>query len=204
MFRRAQLAVLALAATAALPASAHIAQYQATLTGAAEFPSPVTTNGTGTALVTIDDHSNTMRVQVTFADLTGNVTLSHIHCCTAAVASGGAGVASPLPSFPGFPSGVKSGSYDQTFDMSLATSYNQNAGGFLSANGNDPLTAFSALMTGIAEGKAYLNIHTSFVGTGEIRGFFSPVAAVPEPETYALMIGGLALVGAAARRARKN
>jgi hypothetical protein len=29
-----------------------------------------------------------------------------------------------------------------------------------------------------------------------------PVAAVPEPETYALLLGGLALLGARARRQR--
>jgi hypothetical protein len=135
-----------------------------------------------------------MRVQVTFADLVGNVTNAHIHCCTAVAETGGSGVASPLPTFPGFPSGVKFGTYDQTFDMNLASSYGS---GFLTANGNNTGTAFSALITGIATGKAYLNIHTSFVSSGEIRGFLAPV---PEPETYALMLGGLGLVGFAARR----
>lgn len=196
MIRRLPLAAMALALTAAFPAAAHIAVYETTLRGDIEFPNPVVTTGTGTATVTIDDHLNTMRVQVSFSDLVGNVTNSHIHCCTADAGAGGAGVASTLPTFPGFPSGVKSGSYDQTFDMNLASSYGS---GFLTANGNNTGTAFSALITGIATGKAYLNIHTSFVGSGEIRGFFAP-APVPEPETYALLLGGLALVGFAARR----
>ncbi len=194
MIRRLSLAAMALAMSAAFPAAAHIAVYQTTLSGAIEFPNPVVSTGTGTATVTIDDHENTMRVQVTFADLVGNVTNAHIHCCTALAETGGSGVASPLPTFPGFPSGVKFGTYDRTFDMNLASSYGS---GFLTANGNNTGTAFSALITGIATGKAYLNIHTSFVSSGEIRGFLAPV---PEPETYALMLGGLGLVGFAARR----
>ncbi len=196
MSLRLPLAAMTLALTAAFPAAAHIAVYETTLRGDIEFPSPVVTTGTGTALVTIDDHLNTMRVQVTFSDLVGNVTVAHIHCCTATAETGGSGVASPLPTFPGFPSGVKLGTYDQTFDMNLASSYGS---GFLTANGNSTGTAFSALITGIATGRAYLNIHTSFVGSGEIRGFLVPV---PEPETYALLLGGLGLVGFAARRKR--
>ena len=194
MIRKLPLAAMALALTAAFPAAAHIAVYETTLRGDIEFPNPVVTTGTGTATVTIDDHLNTMRVQVTFSDLVGNVTNAHIHCCTALAETGGSGVASPLPTFPGFPSGVKFGTYDRTFDMNLASSYGS---GFLTANGNNTGTAFSALITGIATGKAYLNIHSSFVGSGEIRGFLVPV---PEPETYALMLGGLGLVGFAARR----
>jgi hypothetical protein len=35
----------------------------------------------------------TMRVPVTFADLVGTTTASHIHCCTATPGSGNVGVA---------------------------------------------------------------------------------------------------------------
>ena len=109
---------------------------------------------------------------------------AHIHCCTAAAGSGTAGVATPVPSFPGFPSGVSAGSYDQTFDLTLGASWNA---AFINANGGTTGTAFSALATGLADGRAYLNIHTSFAGSGEIRGFLAPV---PEPGSLALMAAG--------------
>jgi hypothetical protein len=151
-----------------------------------------TTNGHGTARVTIDFDLVTMRVQATFADLTGNVTASHIHCCVAPGAN--TNVATQTPTFVGFPLGVTAGSYDHTFDMSLATSYRA---GFITDNGGSVSTAFNALVFGLDAGKAYLNVHTSSFPGGEIRALLAPV---PEPETYALLLAGLGVVGWAARR----
>jgi hypothetical protein len=42
-------------------------------------------------------------------------------------------------------------------------------------------------------------MHTQFVPGGEIRGFLQ-AAPVPEPETWAMMLAGLGVVGAAVRR----
>jgi hypothetical protein len=203
---RFALTLVALAASVVLatPAAAHEAIYEAPLLGTSETPKN-SSPGTGFARVTIDFDLFTMRVEATFSGLVGNVTASHIHCCTAAPGVGNIGVATQLPSFTLFPAGVgvHAGSYDHTFDMSLASSYNQTQSatspGFLQINGNDVATAFNALVAGLDAHKAYLNVHTSSFPGGEIRGLLAPV---PEPETYALMLAGLALVGWAAKQRR--
>jgi len=98
---RALIAAGLLALAAALPAAAHEAVYRAVLTGSSEIP-PNASPGTGTALITVDFDLFTMEVQVSFADLIGTTTASHIHCCTATPGSGNVGVATVLPSFTGF------------------------------------------------------------------------------------------------------
>lgn len=181
---------------ASMPAAAHTQTYLTVLSGANESP-PNASAGGGTAIVTFDLDLFTMRVQATFADLTGNVTASHIHCCTADAGAGNAGVATQSPTFIDFPLGVTAGTYDHTFDMTLSSSYNA---AFVTANGGTVSAAFSALLAGVDAGKAYLNVHSSFAPGGEIRGFLAPV---PEPSTYALLPLGLVAIGWMARRQRR-
>lgn len=163
-------------------ASAGPITFEANLSGPAENP-PNASPGVGFAIVTIDPTANTLSVDVTFSGLVGTTTASHIHCCIAP--PGIVGVATPVPYFPGFPLGVTSGSYMRTFDMTQASSYNP---AFVTAHGS-VADAQLALFNGIQNGTAYLNVHTSFVAAGEIRGFLSPV---PEPATIALTVFGLA------------
>ncbi len=152
---------------------AAITVYTAMLSGAAESPSNAST-GTGAATVTIDSTANTMRVQVNFEGLTGNVTNTHIHAATVNPLTGTAGVATTTPTFLGFPAGVTAGIYDSTFDMTLASSYN---GAYVTANGGTTATAFVALQAAMAAQKSYLNIHSSAFTGGEIRGFLVPEAS---------------------------
>jgi hypothetical protein len=123
---------------------------------------------------------------------------SHIDAATASPFSGLANVATTTPSLADFPLGVSSGSYSGTLDLTLASSYNTNPGGFLEANGGSPAAAESALISAIAGQRAYWNIHSSSFPGGEIRGFLVPV---PEPSTLALL--GLG-AGAIAWRLRRK
>jgi hypothetical protein len=160
-----------------ISARAALVQYVVSLSGPNE--SPVNASpGIGSGTVNYDDVAHTLALNVSFSGLTGTTTASHIHAATAVAGTGTAGVATTLPTFAGFPLGVTSGSYLNTLDLTLASSYNPS---YVTANGGTTATAEAALATAMAEGKAYWNIHSSTFGGGEIRGFLTPV---PEPSTY--------------------
>jgi len=169
--------VLGLAAgallAAAAPSFATVIHYQAFLDGPSESP-PNGSAGTGFATVDYDNLAHTLAVHVTFSGLSGTTTASHIHSATTLPGQGTAGVATTTPTFAGFPLGVTAGTYDNVLDLTQASSYNP---AFVSANGGTTATAEVALTNGIAEGRAYWNIHTTVVPGGEIRGFLLPVPA---------------------------
>jgi hypothetical protein len=153
--------------------------------------------GTGTALVTYDDVARTLEVDVTFSGLTGTTTMAHIHCCVDP--PGTVGVATFPGTFPGFPNGVTSGTYNGSWSLADTASYTAN---FLNNfGGGTAAGAEAALVAGLLAGRAYLNIHTSFAGSGEIRDFLSPV---PEPGTSALLAGGLLVLAAFRLRKRSR
>jgi hypothetical protein len=183
----------------ARPADAIPMTFEANLTGAAEIP-PTTSTGTGFTTVVIDPTAHTLHVDVTFSGLTTGTTASHIHCCVASPPpAGNFIVATTTPTFAGFPLGVTSGTYDNTLDLTLASSYNP---AFVTDEGS-VAQAEAALEAAIEAGTAYLNIHTMMFPGGEIRGILEPApAAAPEPASLVLL--GSAVLGFAVVRRRRR
>jgi len=189
------LAAAAISLAMAPTAQATVFWYAGTLSGANESPANASP-GKGTARVQYDDVARTLHVWVNFEDLLGTTTASHVHVRAGNPVPVNGGVATQTPSFTGFPLGVHEGSYDHVFDLTLPGSWN---GSFLGPNGGTPAGAEAAFAAALASGRAYLNVHSTFAPGGEIRANLS---AVPEPASWAMMIGGFALAGAALRRRR--
>lgn len=172
----------------AAPASSAILAFGSPLS-----PEVAGATGSGYAFVTFDTATRLLKIQTAWSGLSGNTTVAHIHCCIDS--PGTVGVAVTPGTFPGFPNGVKAGSYTTTLDLSVSSNY---TAGFRNNFGGGTVDgAQAALIAGMQQNRAYLNIHTNIFPGGEIRGFLAPV---PEPASWAMMIAGFGLAGAALRR----
>ena len=192
MLKRLLMVVSASVLLGASPAHAATIHFTTTLA-----PEVMGSTGSGEALVTFDTDAHTLVVSFDFADLTGTTTVAHIHCCVDP--PGTVGVATYPGTFPVFPSGLTSGSYTSPspIDLLLASSYTAT---FLTTFGGGTTEgAEAAMLAGLLDGRAYLNIHTTFAGGGEIRGFLT---AVPEPATLLLLGSGLGALLLRGRRQR--
>lgn len=204
-------ALLPVAVTVAfgLPVAAHATVYQfnSSLSAANELPLVPASPALGIAALTYDDlgtdtvaddrYSFTMSA----SGLTSAVTAFHIHGAATAAENGPVRI--------------------QLDDPNVFTSVNSNgmllvgglnvpapavipatdAGIYLGQpNAGHPEMSFLQMLR---SGLGYVNVHTVTFGGGEIRGQLLEVTPVPEPETYALMLAGLGLVGWAAARRRK-
>jgi hypothetical protein len=125
-------------------------EFEATLTGAAERPDPVTTTATGSGTLEIND--NNIEFSITVNGLSGAATMAHIH-----------GPATTSESAP----------IVVTF-TSLSTSVTGTlVSGSFSTTGNVAIS-LDSLKTMIRNGRAYFNVHTVANPAGEIRGQIVP------------------------------
>ena len=178
-------------------AEAHTLVFQTTLSGANE-DIPNASSAIGTSTVTLDLDLVEMRVEIDFSGLTGPATAAFIHGSTILPFTGTAGPMTPALADSGFPLGVTSGTYSHTFDLTVASGYHPS---FITASGGAVFQALIALEASFENGTAYLNLQSAAFPNGEIRGFYTEAAPVPEPASFAMLgAGGCAL---AWRRRRK-
>lgn len=145
---------------------AHELQFRALLSGP-NHPSPTSSTGVGTALITMDLDLINMEVQTEFNGLAANTAGVQIHGRTPVGLSGTAPPAIPLPAFS---TGMTSGLDEQLIDLQPASAYTQT---FIDASGGEVGQALTALVFGLVQGRMYLSINSTAYPGGEIGGFFT-------------------------------
>lgn len=186
LFRTILLA--SLLGSAACAAQAAKTVYTASLNGANESPATGSL-ATGFATVTFDSIANSLEIDLSFTGLSAPAAAGHIHCCT--LPGSNVGVALPFTNLPN----ATSGTIDSIYDLGASATYTAT---FISASGGTVSLAETALLSGIAAGHAYVNLHDANFPSGEIRGFL--VSAVPEPESWATLLAGLGFLTFSVRR----
>ena len=186
------LANVAIATAFAVPAAAHSELFvlSATMNAAQEVQTPaVVSPAIGSFQGVYDDVTNKfVYVSIAGQGLLGD-TISGLHIHGVG-AQGGP---------PGMNSSIALG-FDNTAVTKVGDAFFFNTTDKGGAPGVDDNTTFNETEEGhLLAGRSYINLHTNLYSSGEIRG---QIAAVPEPETYALMLAGLGLVGWVASRRR--
>ena len=131
---------------------------------------PTVSNGTAHVIVEVNIDAS-INIRGEFSGLSGNTIAAHIHAVTPQANVLGSIPATTLPSLPGFPLGVTAGKFNVRLDIFSASTFSNL---FLNATGNNVYNASNVLLNAIADGHAYMNIHTTAYTNGEIAGFFTP------------------------------
>lgn len=203
---------LALAASLLAGSATAVTLLTATLTNGAENPPTVPTTAAGaprtsfgTATFVINDAMTSMTFSATIfgIDVTGlqtvdvndNIAASHIHAGPAVTPTTNGPV---VWGFFGAPFN------DNNPNDAVVTPFATGVGGTFSGKWDAPEgnnTTFAAQLDNILAGRAYINFHTTQFPGGEIRG---NITAVPEPESYLLLLAGLAVLARTMHRRRRS
>lgn len=136
------------------PAAAQEIHMTAALTGGEETPSPgVLTGAVGTANVTLDSSNRSVTVELQVLNLPNASTAGHIHV-------GPRGIAGPVVLDFTFPAG-RTGDFGLLFRLTTADFRPRPEFG---------INTMDDLIEAIANGNAYINVHTTAFPGGEIRG----------------------------------
>ncbi|WP_310497295.1 CHRD domain-containing protein [Sandarakinorhabdus sp.] len=184
MIRNTAIIIAALLASG----TSQAATFNAVLSGANERPNPVATRATGFGKLFLAADRNSFTVDIDFTGLSTNAVAGHVHCCASTAANGPVAIGFSVPS-------ATTGTITGNFNLLLQSTY--NATFFNTRGGGTIAGARSAFLAGLDGNLAYFNVHTSAFPGGEIRG---QLGAVPEPASWAMLIAGFGLTGAAMRR----
>lgn len=138
------------------PSASNVVTFRASLSGANEIPAN-TSAATGTFSASLDTVTNVFIYDITYSGLSANVTAGHIHGPAAPTANAGTTINFATLAGATFTTGATSGTAHGQATLTAATQITATIRG-------DSLRAL------LFAGLTYVNIHTTAIPGGEIRG----------------------------------
>ena len=210
MFKTLSRLVSVLALAAPLAANATLFDFTTTLKGSNEVPG-ILSAATGFAALQYNDGGtvgmgdDSFFVLIGASGLTGTPSGWHIHGAATTTENGPVRV--NVGAFLGGTAGpgtLVSGGLISASNPLLLPLFSVPVTSPSGSNAGHPAMSFLSMLQSHL---AYVNVHTPGPGGfpgGEVRGQLLQVTVVPEPETYAMLLAGLALIGSVVVRRRSK